>query len=136
MVVVAERENNRKSNHQSFEELVVVFPRLRRYVLPELRAAYDENPAGFAYIAREVLREGRRPEALLVWRARHGEHRHVLENLPPGLRPDLSSPHHHQRAVIEECAHGCGKTVCIDDGKSPILCLDCRHECGYEEDAA
>jgi len=130
--VVAERENK---NSQSFEELVVVFPSLRRYVLPELRAAYNENPAGFAYIAREVLREGRRPAALLVWRVRHGEHRHVLENLPPGLRPDLSSPHHHQRLIIEECAHGCGESVCIDDGETAILCLRCRSELGYEDAA-
>jgi hypothetical protein len=96
-VVVPERENT----DQSFEELIVLFPRLRRYVLPELRAAYEETPAGFGYVAREVLIQGRRPEALLVWRVRHGEHRHVLEDLPPGLRPGLSSPYHHQqRAVI------------------------------------
>ena len=123
MVVVPEGENNL----QSFDELVELFPRLRGYVLRELRAAYEENPAGFAYVAREALLEGRKPAALLVWRVRHGEYRLALDGLS-------SHHHHHLRAIVDECMHGCGRTVCIDDGEL-VLCLECRRQSGYEDAA-
>src|SRR5262245_21215206 len=58
----------------SFERLVSPFDCLRRSHLPFLRRCYRESPAGFACIAREALREGTKPERLLVWKASHGEH--------------------------------------------------------------
>jgi hypothetical protein len=122
-MVVVSSQAHEPERRRSFEDIIARFPRLRWYVLPELRAAYQENPAGFEYVAEEVLLEARKPSALLVWRTRRGEHRLVLDDL---------RRHHHRVSLVTECAHGCGETVCIDDGKNPVLCLECRQQCGYD----
>ena len=91
MVVVLSFSDSHPHHHQTaaasietFEALIAPFRRLRKFMLPELRGYYDENPAGFAYICGEARRDGRDKEALLVFLTRKGEHRFALDELPPG----------------------------------------------------
>jgi hypothetical protein len=111
---------NGSGEKDEFDRLIALVGWVREPSRSRLWRAYLENPDGFAYIVSEAL-AGDKPAGLLVWFAKQGEHRHG----PPRR-------HVQYVAIVDECAHGCGETVCIDDGESPILCLRCRRQCGYD----
>lgn len=124
-----------------FEKLIAPLGPIREPMLSRCWRAYlDSSAEAIAHLVGEAL-DGRNPPALFVWFIKRGEHRRYKP--PPFTDAEIESlaaqikAHRHVRyiRVVTECAHGCGETVCIDDGKAPILCLRCRRESGYEDAA-